>query len=198
MILIKIIKHLHIINKHRFKVFVLSCKVGIPILGLKHDLSKYSPTEFFEGVKYFSDGKCSPIINCKRDIGYSKAWLHHKGRNKHHSEYWVDLAAPLKTPIIPFKYSLEMICDRIAACKTYQGKRYSDMSPYYYWNKHRDEELLNKRMQSFLTEVFELLGLHGEKIVLKKKYLKRIYDKHMMRKGINNYGKEVSSKTRKR
>lgn len=191
-------RHLHTINKHRFKVFILSCKVGIPILGLKHDLSKYSPTEFFEGVKYFSNGKCSPIINCKRNIGYSNAWLHHKGRNKHHSEYWVDLTAPLKAPVIPFKYCLEMICDRIAACKTYQGKKYTDMSPYYYWNKHRDEEIMNKKIQSFLTEVFELLGLHGEKIVLRKKYLYNIYNKHVYKKGINDYEKENSTKIRKR
>ena len=103
--------HLHTINKHRFKVFILCSKCGFKWRGLVHDLSKYSPTEFFEGVKYYAGGKKSPIINCKNDIGYSKAWLHHKGRNKHHSEYWLDLATKTKAPIIPFNYSVEMICD---------------------------------------------------------------------------------------
>ena len=79
-------KHLHTVNTHRFKVFLLCCRVGIPIQGLLHDLSKYSPEEFWESVKYY-EGTHSPIHNCKKENGYSKAWLHHKGRNKHHYEY---------------------------------------------------------------------------------------------------------------
>lgn len=175
--------HLHTINKHRFKVFILCTKCGFIWRGLVHDLSKYTPTEFFEGVKYYAKGKKSPIINCKIENGYSKAWLHHKGRNKHHSEYWLDLNAKVKAPVIPFKYSVEMICDRIAACKTYQGKDYKDISPYYYWNEHRDNEIMNRKNQKFLTEIFEALSVHGEKKVLNKKYLKNIYDKHINKKG---------------
>ncbi len=183
--LIKFFRHLHTINKHRFIVFKLCCRVGIPWQGLLHDLSKYSPTEFFESIKYYTDGSESPILNCKKNNGYSKAWLHHKGRNKHHSEYWVDLAAPNKTPVIPFKYALEMVCDRIAASKTYKKKKYSDMSPYYYWNKNRDKEMMNKKIQGFLTEVFELLGAYGEKKVINKKYLLNIYNKHVKGKGLD-------------
>jgi len=181
--IINFFKHLHTINKHRFIVFKLCLKCGFAWRGLTHDLSKYSPVEFFEGVKYFTDGKRSPIINCKIKNGYSKAWLHHKGRNKHHSEYWVDLAAPTKAPIIPFNYAVEMICDRIAACKVYEREKYTNMSAYYYWNKTRDNEILNKRIQGFITEVLELLGAYGEKKVLNKKYLLNIYDKHVNKKG---------------
>ena len=61
-------------------------------------------------------------------------------------------------------------------------KKYTNMSPYYYWNKTRDEAMINRKIQGFLTEVFELLGAHGEKVVLKKEYLKRIYDKHIKTK----------------
>ena len=81
--------HLHVINRHKFLVFKLCCRVGIPFQGLVHDLSKFSPEEFFEGVKYYQ-GNYSPIRNCKTVNGYSRAWLHHKGRNKHHYEYWFD------------------------------------------------------------------------------------------------------------
>ena len=108
----KFFKHLHTVNKHRFYVFKLSIKAGIPIRGLLHDLSKYSPTEFFEGVKYYN-GKRSPITICRQENGYSEAWLHHKGRNKHHFEYWIDLQAENKTPVIPYKYAAEMICDTL-------------------------------------------------------------------------------------
>ena len=181
--IINFFKHLHTLNKHRFIVFKLCMRCGFPLRGLLHDLSKYSPTEFFEGVKYFTDGKKSPIMNCKLKNGYSKAWLHHKGRNKHHSEYWVDLTAPKKAPVIPFNYSVEMICDRIAACKVYEKKNYKDISPYYYWNKTRDLEIMNKKNQKFITEVLELLSVHGEKEVLKKKYLLKIYNKHVYKKG---------------
>ena len=38
----KTFKHLHTVNVHRFKVFCLCCRAGIPFRGLVHDLSKYS------------------------------------------------------------------------------------------------------------------------------------------------------------
>ena len=176
-------KHLHTINKHRFIVFKLCTKCGYPIRGLLHDLSKYHPVEFFEGVKYYTDGKKSPILTAKKELGYSKAWLHHKGRNKHHSEYYLDMTSPIKAPIIPFKYMVEMVCDKIAATKVYEGKKYKNISPYYAWNRSRDLEYMNKKMKGFLTEVFEVLGAYGEKKVLNKKYLKEVYDKHVYRKG---------------
>ena len=175
--------HLHTINSHRFKVFILCSKAGIPLQGLTHDLSKYSPQEFFEGVKYYAHGAYSPIMNAKKENGYSKAWLHHKGRNKHHHEYWFDYEAPLKAPVIPYKYAVEMICDMIAASKTYQKKNYTDMSAYYYWNKTRDSAMVNRKIQGFITEVLEALGAFGEKEVINKKYLKNIYNKHVNKKG---------------
>ena len=100
----KLIRHLHNVNIHRFYVFKLCCKVGIPFQGLTHDLSKYSLSELIPSVKYFTDGKKSPLAEEKNIKGYSLAWLHHKGRNKHHFEYWYDYDARVKTPIIPFKY----------------------------------------------------------------------------------------------
>lgn len=174
--------HLHTVNLHRFKVFILCCKAGIPRQGFVHDLSKYSPVEFFEGVKYYTKGKYSPIINAKKDKGYSRAWLHHKGRNKHHHEYWFDYAAPLKAPVIPYKYAVEMICDMIAASKTYQGKKYTNISAYYYWNKTRDAAMVNRKIQGFITEVLEYLGANGEKETINPKYLKSVYEKHTKKK----------------
>ena len=167
-------RHLHTVNRHRWEVFKLSLKVGIPFRGLVHDLSKYSYTEFSESVKYYADGKYSPLLKCKMDIGYSKAWLHHKGRNKHHYEYWLDITAPEPTPIIPFKYMLEMICDRIAASKVYSKKEYSDSFPLEYLKKEKDKITINPKLMKYLTEVFTELSHDGEKI-LKKKHLKDLY-----------------------
>ena len=69
--------------------------------GILHDLSKYSPTELKTGAKYWV-GTRSPNSIERETIGYSSAWLHHKGRNKHHWEYWVDFSrqgvVPAKMP----------------------------------------------------------------------------------------------------
>ena len=81
------IGHLKTIIVHKYWVFYYACKLGIPIQGLLHDMSKFSPIEFWESVKYYQGGKSSPINACKADKGYSLAWQHHKGRNPHHYEY---------------------------------------------------------------------------------------------------------------
>ena len=170
--------HLKVVRRHRFKVFCLCCKIGIPFQGLTHDLSKYSPTEFWESVKYFQ-GDYSPIKNCKKENGYSKAWLHHKGRNKHHYEYWYDYAAPIVTPIIPFKYFLEMICDTYAAGMTYQGKKWSQEYQLNYWNKVKDTVQMNPKMKALLERVYQEVANKGINKVLKKKYLKKLYEEYM-------------------
>lgn len=171
------IGHFNLINKHRFKVFILCCKAGIPFRGLVHDLSKYSPVEFFEGVKYYNGGY-SPIINCKKETGFSKAWLHHKGRNKHHHEYWYDYCAPEKTPIIPYKYTVEMICDSLAAGITYQKEKWTkDYQLNYYLNEQK-EKYINEKIDKILIEVFEKVSKEGIEKTIKPKVLKEIYNKH--------------------
>ena len=172
----KFFLHIHTVNIHRFEVFKLCIKVGIPFRGLVHDLSKYSYTEISESIKY-TDGKKSPLKTSKEINGYSKAWLHHKGRNKHHFEYWYDWAAKESMPIIPFKYMLEMICDRIAATKIYNRKNYNNKMPYDYFMKGKDSYVLNDNLKSFLEEVFTKLYEDGE-VILKKKTLYKMYLKH--------------------
>ena len=114
-------RHLHIVNKHRFKVFILCTKGGISLQGLVHDLSKYFLVEFWKGVKYYQ-GNYGPIRNCKKINGYSIAWIHHKNHDKQHYEYWYDYESIIESPIIPFKYFLEMISDSLATGQTYQEK----------------------------------------------------------------------------
>ena len=171
-------KHLHTVNRHRWEVFKLCVKVGIPLRGLLHDLSKYSYTEFSESVKYFADGKYSPLKRCKEINGYSKAWIHHFGRNKHHYEYWYDSAAPKPKPVIPFKYMLEMICDRVAASKVYRKKDYSSAYPLEYFYKEKPKMVLNDSLMNFLEEVFTELSIKGE-VILNKKHLKELYLKYI-------------------
>jgi hypothetical protein len=158
-------------------VFKLCCKIGIPIRGLLHDLSKYSPTEFCESVKYYN-GKKSPIVVCKEKNTYSKAWLHHKGRNKHHSEYWVDFSILPKLPIIPYKYTAEMICDRLAASIVYNGKDFNNNMPLEYWNKEKEILMMNDKIKNLLTHVLTEVSKNGINKTLTKKNIKTWYNKY--------------------
>ncbi len=187
MYLKNVLKHFIVITKHRLLVFKLCIKVGQPWRGLVHDLSKYSPTEFWEGVKYFN-GHHSPIADCKRTEGYSKAWLHHKGRNKHHTDYWVDLSAPDKTPIIPYKYVAEMLCDKLAAGIIYKGKDWTKEYELQYWMNERDRTLVNKNIDKLITEFFTQVSEVGIDKALTKKNVKELYAKYCI-----NYRKQENT-----
>ena len=181
--------HLHTVDVHRFRVFCLCCKVGIPIQGLLHDLSKYSPTEFWEGVKYY-EGTYSPIMNCKKENGYSQAWLHHKGRNKHHLEYWIDSDANPVVPVIPYKYIVEKVCDDLSAGMVYNGKNWTQDTQYNYYMMQREKVLINPKIDDFLTEVYLQVKNNGVNKTITKKNMKFLYKKYCI-DNKNNYTYKV-------
>lgn len=114
-------KYLKVVLTHKYWVGYFCFKMGLYRQGILHDLSKFSPTEFLESVKYFT-GVRSPIDLCKEVNGYSIAWFHHRGRNKHHWEYWVDNFEKGMTPVqMPKKYVIEMFCDFLGAGIAYSG-----------------------------------------------------------------------------
>lgn len=157
--------HLKTVTKHRFLVMAGCFRVGLILQGLTHDLSKFSPTEFLPGVRYYQ-GNRSPNVRERELFGYSKAWMHHKGRNKHHFEYWTDLVPGTKTygPVpMPDRYIVEMVMDRIAACKTYQGKAYRDASALEYFEKAREESLIHPETKKKLLFLLTMLRDSGEK-----------------------------------
>lgn len=170
-----VIKHFCLITKHKWFVLKLCIKAGIPWRGLVHDLSKYSPTEFWESVKYYN-GKKSPISICKQEKGYSAAWLHHKGRNKHHVEYWTDYAIK-DNPylIIPFKYACELVCDEQAAGMVYQGKNWEQGYELEYWNRVKDTKEVNEKIKKFIEKVHTEVAKNGIDKTINKKNLKRWY-----------------------
>ena len=134
----KALQHLKTINHHKWLVCQGCFKVGLYKQGLLHDLSKYSPTEFLVGCKFYQ-GTRSPN-NAEREVkGYSAAWLHHKGRNRHHYEYWLDYSTDLNEGIIgmkmPVRYVVEMFIDRVAASKNYMKEKYTNQAPLEYYEK---------------------------------------------------------------
>ncbi len=156
--------HFKTITRHRFLVMRHCFKAGIPLQGLLHDLSKYSPTEFIPGAKYYL-GNRSPNEAERQDKGYSAAWLHHKGRNKHHYEYWMDYnpkTKHLEGVEMPLKYVKEMFCDRVAASKIYQGEKYTDESPLQYFENAKDRIIINEKTSALLEKLLKMLAEEGE------------------------------------
>ena len=165
--------HLSVVTRHRWGVFKNCVRCGIPFRGIVHDLSKFSPTEFFESVKYFQ-GNRSPIGACRRATGKSHAWLHHKGRNKHHIEYWTDPECTVQ-PMMPYKYAVECVCDKLAATKTYAKKNYTPSLPLMHWEKYGNRAGGNPKTMLFIETVFRDLISLGEKQVMRPRYMKAKY-----------------------
>ena len=162
--IINFFKHFKKVCTHKFWVFVYCLKAGIPLQGLFHDMSKFSPIEFFESVKYYQGGS-SPIDASKKANGYSKAWMHHKGRNKHHYEYWQDnFDHGGKAIEMPMKYKKEMICDYMGAGKSYYGNEFTFQKEYEWWkNKKMNPIAMHKNDLIFVDNFFETYMSLGEK-----------------------------------
>ncbi len=160
----KFTAHFRTVMNHKKLVFKHCVKAGIPLQGLTHDLSKFSPTEFFYGVKFYKGDK-SPNEGEREDHGFSYAWMHHKGRNKHHFEYWNDYnieankALPVKMPL---KYVIEMFCDRVAASKVYLKHQYTNKCPYDYFDKGRSRRTIHQETSDFLEKLLKMLADKGE------------------------------------
>ena len=162
-------KHLRTINAHKKMVRKLCFKLGLYKQGLLHDLSKYMPAEFLMGAKYYQ-GYRSPNNKERETIGYSSAWLHHKGRNKHHYEYWVDYGLHGEKTLVgvemPLNYAAEMLADRIAASKNYEKENYTDESPLKYYEKGKDNKIMHEATAALLHSWLVMLSEQGEDAVL--------------------------------
>lgn len=129
--MIKYFKYFKTICIHKWYVFVECYKLGIIWQGIIHDMSKFSPSEFFASAKYYNgDGN---------DYKYQLAWLHHKSHNKHHWEYWVDWNSSNGEYIltqIPMKYIKEICADMIGASKAYNKGTFNKKEPFLYFIKN--------------------------------------------------------------
>jgi len=172
------IGHFNTITRHRHAVMRHCLRAGIFWQGIRHDLSKYSPTEFVQGVKYYI-GTRSPNEAERNIHGYSSAWLHHKGRNRHHFEYWTDYN-PVEKKVMPVKmlirYVAEMFCDRVAASKIYQGKNYKQSHPYEYFMNAKGRRFIHEETSDLLEGWLLMLKEKGEEETLR-------HIKGMLKKG---------------
>ena len=171
-----IIKHFKLVCIHKKYVFLNCKKAGLFWAGIKHDLSKFSPTEFLESVKYY-DGTKSPIDVCKQKHGYSKAWLHHKGRNPHHYEYWQDNFDKGGEPLrMPYKYALELVCDYLGAGKAYMKEKFSYQAEYEWWlNKKKNGLAMHPHTLNFVEAMLKTMKNENSNDCLRPIRSKYIY-----------------------
>ena len=167
------VRHLLLILRHKYRVFINCAKCGLVYRGIVLDLSKFMPCEFFESARYYQ-GNRSPIGVCRRETGVSHAWLHHKGRNKHHIEYWLDGDCTVQ-PMMPYKYAVECVCDKLAATKTYNEDGYSPDMALQHWVRYGHKVNGNPLTMEFIGTVFTDLAEHGERYILNKKYMQKTY-----------------------
>jgi len=161
----KLWQHFKTITRHRWLVMTGCFRIGLYWQGLTHDLSKYAPTEFLTGARYYQ-GVRSPNSAEREEKGYSEAWMHHKGRNPHHYEYWTDLSPKTKNyePIpVPRKYLAEMVMDRRAACLVYEGDNYTPGSALAYLHRSREKDLMHPETRQALEYILTMLQNKGEK-----------------------------------
>ena len=162
----KAIEHFKTITHHKLLVMKGCFELGLYKQGLLHDLSKYTPTEFITGIHYYQ-GNRSPNTAEVEDKGYSSAWLHHKGRNKHHFEYWVDFTPrdpenPLRKAPMPVKYVVEMFVDRVVACKIYNKDAFKVSDPLDYYHRGDTAQFLHPRTKKLLELLLNMYATKGE------------------------------------
>ena len=171
----KALKHFKTITTHKYYVAKLCFAIGLYKQGLLHDLTKYMPCEFMTGVKYYQ-GNRSPNTQERLERGFSLAWLHHKGANRHHWEFWVDFTRNGMVPAkMPYKYILEMFCDRTAASIVYKGKDYTDGYPLVYYNNGKHSYIMHPVSRRALEHLLHYLNDYGLDETLK--YIKQNKDR---------------------
>ena len=166
-------QHFKTITYHKWLVLQGCFRVGLFWQGITHDLSKYSLTEFREGARYYQ-GTRSPNTAEREDKGYSEAWMHHKGRNRHHYEYWTDISRETRnyeSVEMPRKYLVEMVMDRRAACMVYQGKKYHDGAALDYFERSVERERMHPNTRQQLHYILTMLRDQGEDTTFR--YLKQ-------------------------
>ncbi len=161
----KVFRHFCTITEHKIMVMRHCFRIGLYRQGILHDMSKYSPTEFIPGCRYYQ-GYRSPNNAEREDKGYSLAWLHHKGRNKHHYEYWIDYSlGPVKGMTgmkMPNRYVAEMMMDRMAASKIYEGKNYTQHQPLAYYERGKESYMIHEETRALLEYLLHMLDEEGE------------------------------------
>src|SRR5712664_1885073 len=90
--MIKHLRYLYYVLKHKRHVFVAGLKLGVPIWRLiLHDWTKFLPCEWSPYVEFFYGGAATKSEWVKQWTSreFDRAWNHHQKRNDHHWQYYL-------------------------------------------------------------------------------------------------------------
>ena len=115
--------------KHKWFVFLKCCEYGIIWRGIVHDMSKFSPIEWFAYVDCF--------YGTKNDNAFNKAWLHHQHCNPHHWQWWILQNDEDGVNVLPMdqEYIKELLADWYGAGRAITGK--DNTKQWYESNKEK-------------------------------------------------------------
>ncbi len=152
-------RYLVYLLRHKWFVFVAGLKVGAP-LGrlLVHDLSKFRPSEWKPYLGHFygprctcpKDDRCAACLGRKAE--FRLASHHHKHRNPHHPEYWVDFKSGVPMEI-PEALIREMVADWAGAGRAIDGK----WEVWSWFDQHRDELRLAPHTTQRVVQLLDIL-----------------------------------------
>lgn len=96
--------YLKYVLRHKWYVFLACLQYGLIWRGIKHDWTKFLPSEWFPYVQYFHGEKVphptkqvrkgdeyAPLMEPPQQVqeAFDRAWNHHQKRNSHHWQYWL-------------------------------------------------------------------------------------------------------------
>ncbi len=159
--------HFKTITHHRHLVCRYCFRLGLYRQGLLHDLSKYAPCEFWRGAKYYQ-GYRSPNDAERKQNGVSLAWLHHKGRNRHHFEYWIATASGRTES--PTWAGAKCRCATSPRCSATASRRAgptsrtstTDAAPYDYYIRSKSHILIHPETSDAIEAMLRVLRGEGE------------------------------------
>lgn len=160
----KIFGHLSMVMRHRHYVRKACFAMGMPLRGIKHDLSKYSFAEFWPSVRYY-DGKRSPVLNEREhNGGFSLIWVHHRCHNAHHWEHWLSSPSDgektfmLRAAKMPYGAVIESICDAIGAGKAYEKKNWRPSHEAEYFSRNIGHRVYHPETKALVEELVAILS----------------------------------------
>lgn len=161
-------KYLKNLLRHKWFVFIEACKLGVPLLGIIHDMSKFLPDEFFPYARYdFSDDSNN---DDKVRADFDLAWLKHQRRNKHHWQHWLlmndsgvahyderDNCPCWMKQVVPLpmpdRYIRDMVADWHGA-----GRAYGNPDTLRWYMKNMSKIILHPKTEEM---VLKYLGVEG-------------------------------------
>lgn len=144
----KHLKYLKYVLVHKYYVMRECFKIGLYWRGLKHDISKFLPSEWFPYVEFFHGEKDWKLF----DI----AWKRHINRNDHHHQWWIlnnDDGSKINLEMSK-DATLEMLCDWYGAGKAQGKDGWNDAKKWY--KEHHNHIHLNSKTREFVENFLEI------------------------------------------